>query len=527
MARITLDRLTITGFRAYLREQEVALRQHATPKSLAVFAPNAKGKSSLIDALEFFFSEDGTLERLGQRRSGRQAGREALEHVRAQKEGIAPAVGVAFHSEEGPFNGSRFVTASDEPMPDAAERVRSARKLDFIIRGYQLRHFVDSQEPSDRYKEVSKWFGLSALLQIQNNLRAFRRHIKETIDTNRATTERQRDLSAATNNALRVWDETAVIAWVREHYLKPLDKDLSLAALNEADAGYQTVKEQKEAEERSTGLATLRRVRAVLHTVCERDALQENGTTKDAGAIPALHEAMEMLSLATGIEQEQRAASAKAVFTSLWEAAQPILDDADMPLDECPVCDTPFPQTAKGSREAVAVHLRDELASLQSYRDALNGLEFARQALQRRVQELKTRISTLEATLEEAGFQDELDVVKTYAASLAEWEHGQDIPYAQGVTAVLGELARRLHEEIEQKEEAQGEHTWARALNKIDALIQLKSRFSHIQRSRQETQDSSRQLARTGKVHRGRHARLRAGRHQHAEDARQRDISGR
>ena len=174
MAGITIERLSIAGFRAYLREQEVALRQGARPKSLAVFAPNAKGKSSLVDALEFFFSEDGTLERLGQRRSGRQAGREALEHVKAQAEGIASSVGVAFHSEEGPFDGSRLVAAHYEPKPEAAERVRRARKLDFIIRGYQLRHFVDRQEPSERYKEISAWFGLSALLDIQNNLRAVR-----------------------------------------------------------------------------------------------------------------------------------------------------------------------------------------------------------------------------------------------------------------------------------------------------------------------------------------------------------------
>ncbi len=154
MAGITIERLTIAGFRAYLREQEIALRRDGTPKSLAVFAPNAKGKSSLVDALEFFFSQDGTLERLGQRRSGRQAGREALEHVRAGEEGIVPVVGVVFHSDEGPFCGRRSATAYDEPKPDAAERVRRARKVDFIIRGYQLRHFVDRQEPSERYKEV-------------------------------------------------------------------------------------------------------------------------------------------------------------------------------------------------------------------------------------------------------------------------------------------------------------------------------------------------------------------------------------
>jgi len=153
MAGITLDRLTIAGFRAYLREQDVALRQGATPKSLAVFAPNAKGKSSLVDALEFFFSEDGTLERLGQRRSGRQAGREALEHVRARQEGIPSAVSVVFRSGDGTFDGTRLITAYDEPKPEAAERVRRARKLDFIIRGTSSGTLSTAKNPANATKK--------------------------------------------------------------------------------------------------------------------------------------------------------------------------------------------------------------------------------------------------------------------------------------------------------------------------------------------------------------------------------------
>jgi hypothetical protein len=80
--RISIDQLMISGFRAYLKEQIFKLSENGKPRSLAVFAPNAKGKSSLVDALEFFFSADGTLERLGQRRSGTKAGPEALKHVR-------------------------------------------------------------------------------------------------------------------------------------------------------------------------------------------------------------------------------------------------------------------------------------------------------------------------------------------------------------------------------------------------------------------------------------------------------------
>lgn len=47
---ISIERLTIVGFRAYLKEQSFRLRTKKGPTPLAVFAPNAKGKSSLVDA---------------------------------------------------------------------------------------------------------------------------------------------------------------------------------------------------------------------------------------------------------------------------------------------------------------------------------------------------------------------------------------------------------------------------------------------------------------------------------------------
>ncbi len=488
MAGITIERLTISGFRAYLHQQEVALRQHATPKSLAVLAPNAKGKSSLVDALEFFFSEEGTLERLGQRRSGRQAGREALEHVKAQDQGIASAVGVAFHSEEGAFEGSRSVTAYDRPMPEAAERVTGTRKVDFIIRGYQLRHFVDRQEPSERYKEVSAWFGLSALLDIQSNLIALRRNIKETLDTDRATKERLRDLKTATANAITTWNENAVIAWVTEHYIRPLDKKLSIAALDDGDAGYQTVKSQKEAEEQTTGLATLKQVLLATHAVYEKDAPQEDGTTKDVGALPAFNEAVEALTQAAAKEEEERVASAKAVFKDVWESAQKLLDDPTTDLKACPVCDTPFPDTAKGSRGAVALHIRTELEKLQTYRDAYKALQKAQKTLRQRVQALKTALATLETVLASANFSIERKVVEVYTASLSAWKEGEALPDAKTVTSTLSKLGSQLEKKIKQKVERQGEHTWATALDKLDALIEFKNRFAYIQRFRKELQ---------------------------------------
>ena len=85
--RITIEEISITGFRAYLANQTIKLRDGKIVRSLAVYAPNAKGKSSLVDAIDFYLSNEGTLARLGLRRSGTHAGPQALEHVKARQKG--------------------------------------------------------------------------------------------------------------------------------------------------------------------------------------------------------------------------------------------------------------------------------------------------------------------------------------------------------------------------------------------------------------------------------------------------------
>ena len=77
-SQTTIRALSIEGFRAFLKKQTFELRRKNTPLSLAVFAPNAKGKSSMVDGLEFFFHEDGTIERLGKKKTDNQAGPKAL-----------------------------------------------------------------------------------------------------------------------------------------------------------------------------------------------------------------------------------------------------------------------------------------------------------------------------------------------------------------------------------------------------------------------------------------------------------------
>lgn len=73
--------LTLEGFRAYLQSKTF---DFSKKPCLAIFAPNGLGKSSVIDSLEFLFSEHGTLDRLGQRTLNNQAGPSVLVHNGAQ-----------------------------------------------------------------------------------------------------------------------------------------------------------------------------------------------------------------------------------------------------------------------------------------------------------------------------------------------------------------------------------------------------------------------------------------------------------
>ena len=86
-----LQSLRLAGFRAFLQPK---VFDFSKKRSLAIFAPNGGGKSSVIDALEFMLSKDGTLERLGERAINNQAGPAALAHNLAEEAKIASKVSI-------------------------------------------------------------------------------------------------------------------------------------------------------------------------------------------------------------------------------------------------------------------------------------------------------------------------------------------------------------------------------------------------------------------------------------------------
>ena len=205
---VWIEKMELQGFRVFLQKQTLSLASNGAPLSLAIFGPNARGKSSLVDSIEYYFSSDSTLERLGRRTLQTRVGPIAVEHVDAQDEGINTKVHFWFRQGAEKFDEERPVAS---PIPGAASRILSTIKVPFVIRGHELRKFVEETTPGDQYKGLANWFGLDPLLKIQQNLRTLRRRVRERADSTVAADERSRDLTLLIDGEVVTWDEQVTL----------------------------------------------------------------------------------------------------------------------------------------------------------------------------------------------------------------------------------------------------------------------------------------------------------------------------
>lgn len=480
---ITIETIELTGFRAYLRQQSFALYRGQTPLSLAVFAPNAKGKSSLVDAIEFYFSEDATLRRLGIRAADRNAGRTALEHTAARDKGVTPVVGLSFRQGNEKFGDVRPVTQAGAPLPPAASRVLSECTLPFVIRGHELRSFVERRTSEDRYEEIVTWFGLQPLLAIQKNLRALRRQVKQNAESTTERDERLRDLARTTANAVKTWDETAICKWFNEQLLAKLDKALTIAVIAKDDAGYQELVKRKGKEEERLGLASLKRFHAQTEALHQESA---NPGESPSGAVVAFERAIAAHATAVAKEAEERAKASQTIFNDVWTAAKKLFESKDVPLEACPVCETQFSATPHGTRNAIQLKLGASLGQLAAYRTAESALKAAEQTLSRSHRTVVEGIAALTASLKDTTYAKDIKSLGSYHQSLTKWKIGDGVPDSASALAELKALLTSLSVEKKRIEEQQGDRTYATALKTADDLIKLKGDLERIDRTKSE-----------------------------------------
>lgn len=466
--------LTLSGFRAYLAPRSFDFRKK---QSLAIFAPNGKGKSSLVDGLEFMFSDDGTLKRLGIRTTQNQAGHLALAHNMAQDSGIESFVEISVAVGRQLETGKRLATGQERSRPPIATALRDAFVVSPIIRGHELRRFVEERTAEERYEDVAGWLDLGPLVAVQQNLRELRRKAKAAAESKDAIKQIDSQLAKKTDNILKAWDDAAIVEHINTLMAK-LDASLTAKAIDRTDPAVLAVAERAKAEAERLGLASLRQIRsATIALIGDSSAAISKPQPQLIADFAAAVITRDDADAAAGRE---KAAAATAVFEEIWRSAEALFAEGAATPDACPVCDTPLTETKAGSAEAIRTHLAKHRGELGPYAAARKVADAAKSALQTKRDGLLTGLKTLGSLLPEERTSTR-EALAFYSATVGAWENGA-IPESAAIVANLLASVGDLDAAINQIVSKQGESTYPKANAKIGDLIDLADERARTQR---------------------------------------------
>lgn len=463
-----LNLLELSGFRAYLLPKTF---DFSTKRCLAVFAPNGNGKTSIVDALEFMFSKEGTLERIGVRTINNNAGVVALAHNLAAEKKIPSFVRVRFTREGASQEGSRNATGSLQPRPAVADAVEECFTVSPLIRGHALRRFVEEQTAEKRYEDVACWLQLGPLVDVQRNLRALRQRTKASAGDLTSLKRKDTELMKCSANAVKSWDEAAVLSYANS-ILMPLDKALSIESLNRADPAIKAVYDRAEAEENRLGLEGLKQIRRGGAVLYDEKENPDNGSIITTGLLVDFEAATSTQAEAEAAEVAERDAAANAAFADLWKYAEPLFAEGKSIPETCPICITPIAVSSAGNAEGVRAHIAARLEELAGYARAKNALGEAKVKVNSVHTRLVAALKALLPLLADAHAPLK-DVLAAYLGRAELWKGGA-VPEAATMKATLHELTMALDVNIKEIESKQGENTYIKALSKLKELFELK-----------------------------------------------------
>jgi hypothetical protein len=369
------------------RGGDFELTHERCPRSIAIYAPNACGKSSYADAVEYLFSEEGSVGHLGTGEASERGGRQALSHVLAEERGIEPKVSMTVvNSESGEsVQVTRLVKAdqADEMPPELRPLVRAA-PAHRILRQHDLRRFVVDMTAVEKYAELSRWFGLAHLEQVLEHLEATS-HILAGRDFGWEIAGRVQDIARHTDNAVPQYDERAVLDWCAAEAERHLGKRPAIDSLEGLKKVIRTLKRlQGRIIVASYATAESHQARLALEEIAT-DLISQDSP------LQACHTALAEAVAAQRRTERLLTRAKNSVFQEVWDAAKAILESQI--TDECPVCRTPWRRTRAGSQEAALITItrsRDELVELATAR---NEQRKATHRLQRTIRDLEARLA--------------------------------------------------------------------------------------------------------------------------------------
>jgi hypothetical protein len=168
-----LTRISLEAFRGVLYPYEIKLDQG---QSLLMYGDNGTGKSSLADAIEWYFT--GDIELLA--KEGRD---HAVRHLGAPKDQKT----LVEIDTNGELGGSCSPKSPNEAAIEAASRET------FLLRGRTIADFVDKSK-GEKWSALQRLLGLGAIDELRTDLQKARSELKRTRD---AATAKLKEAAAA------------------------------------------------------------------------------------------------------------------------------------------------------------------------------------------------------------------------------------------------------------------------------------------------------------------------------------------
>lgn len=465
--------ITISGFRAYLDEQPLGLR---TGNSLIVFAPNARGKSSLVDALEFIFSKDGTVKRLGEKRSSIQGGRESLYHHDAETRGIKSSVQIIVNNSKDSIEFNRSAK-EPETIPEALKPVTDSIKVPFIIRGFELRRFVEEEQPKDRYQSVARWFGFEPLLKTQSVLRTMKLDLKKELESKVGITSLDQEVSKITGKVLVQWNEQKVVEWLHTNYTSKLEPELKIPELSQ-------ITEFRESIANRAGLEAPRQnFTQHRNLVLQINSLIIAPDTKELSILDKAINAQKQMDASQKSYDSVKSASSIAIFDQVWTAADKLFREKDAPKEQCPVCDTPFKDSPHGTPEQIQVNLKLKLTELTNLKGAEETFRVAKLGANTTVANVTEKLTAVVTLCESLSIStDKIQKIKNDLSD----KTTQTLTLLSEIKNVLETTSAEVELILGTNDTAKPTITWALTLLILDTIISVKKKVdAEVRRKKQ------------------------------------------
>src|SRR3990167_3921241 len=170
---LKLKRIKLSGFRGILNPQaiDLAVRVSKEPRSLVLFGLNSSGKTSFVDGLEWFLSEESKIDWL--RRD--EAEEKAYPHQAAKDKGIESFVETEFFDSDNKIEElTKTYDYSKITKPALSNEIGFKNVYSaFVIRPYfrylEIVDFVYCKG-KDKYEKLAQWMGFESEFNFQEKI---------------------------------------------------------------------------------------------------------------------------------------------------------------------------------------------------------------------------------------------------------------------------------------------------------------------------------------------------------------------